>query len=80
MVKKSAELIEGMGMVATVEDDLKAALATARTARDTVRSSGQEVQRHLRVVSLARRKQSYMQVMEVVAKVQQARNLQIALR
>jgi hypothetical protein len=80
VVKKSAELIEGINVVATVEDDLKAALATARTARDSVRASGVEVQRHLRVTSQTRRKQSYMQILEMVLKVQQAKDLQKLLR
>ncbi len=80
VMKKRDQLIKGIDVVASVEDDLKAALAETRTSRSTVRLAGEEVERHLRVTSQTRRKQAYMQVMEAVLKIQQARSLQKLLR
>jgi hypothetical protein len=79
-MKKREQLIQGIDTVATVEDDLKAALATTRAARATTRLAGDEVQRHLRVAGQTRRKQSYMQLMDVIMKIKQARDLQKSLR
>jgi hypothetical protein len=79
-MKKRDQLLVGIDMVATVEDDLKAAVASTRSGRATLAAAEAEVQRHLRVTSQTKRKQAYMQCMEVVAKVQQARDLQKLLR
>lgn len=79
-MRKREQLIQGISTVATVEDDLKAALATTRSSRAGMRQAADEVQRHLRVAAQTRRKQSYMQLMEVVLKVKAAKDLHKSLR
>lgn len=80
VMKKRDQLIQGINTVATVEDDMKAALATTRTSRAAMKQAAEEVQRHLRVAKQTKRKQSYMQLLEVVVKVKAAKDLQKSLR
>ncbi|GFH06969.1 uncharacterized protein HaLaN_01697, partial [Haematococcus lacustris] len=80
VVKKREQLLSGIDTVAKVEGDLKAALATTRTARLTLSQASQEVQQHLRVISQTRRKQQYLQLAELCSRIKQVRNLQKSLR
>lgn len=77
---KRDQLLEGMSKVASVEDDLKAAFMIARTGRATLKQSGEEVMRNLRVAGQTRRKQGYMALMEVCVKIKRLRQLQQALK
>jgi hypothetical protein len=63
-----------------VEDDLKAAFLISRSSRATLKAAAEEVQRNLRVVGQTRRKQSFMEVMEVISKIKRARDLQHSLK
>ncbi len=78
--KASTASVPQYDSVLRVACALQAAVATARTSRATIRAAEDEVKRHLRVAGQTRRKQAYMQLMEVVAKVQAARTLQKQLR
>ena len=54
-----------MSTVATVGDDLKAAFLIARNSRASLKTSGEEVMRNVRVAGQTRRKQYYMELHEV---------------
>ncbi|KXZ47615.1 hypothetical protein GPECTOR_34g774 [Gonium pectorale] len=78
--KKRDVLLAGIDRVAEVEDDLKAAFMISRSSRSTLKAAAEEVQRNMRVVGQTRRKQSYMELMEVISKIKRARDLQHSLK
>ncbi|GFR44590.1 hypothetical protein Agub_g5868 [Astrephomene gubernaculifera] len=78
--KKRDVLLAGIDRVAEVEDDLKAAFMISRSSRATLKAAAEEVGRNMRVVGQSRRKQSYMELMEVVGKIKRARDLQGLLK
>ncbi|KAG2432824.1 hypothetical protein HXX76_008558 [Chlamydomonas incerta] len=78
--KKRDVLLAGIDRVAEVEDDLKAAYHISRSSRASLKAAAEEVQRNMRVVGQTRRKQAYMEMMEVVSKVKRARDLQHLLK
>lgn len=55
--KKRDKLLEGIDLVAGVEESIKIAYMTARSSRSTMRTAGEEVARNLRVAGHTRRKQ-----------------------
>jgi hypothetical protein len=63
--RKRDQLLGGISAVADVEDDLKAAFMIARTSRASLKQSGEEIMRNVRVAGQTRRKQAYMELMEV---------------
>ncbi|KAG2448902.1 hypothetical protein HYH02_006250 [Chlamydomonas schloesseri] len=78
--KKRDVLLAGIDRVAEVEDDLKAAYHISRSSRASLKAAAEEVQRNMRVVGQTRRKQAYMEMMEVVSKIKRARDLQHLLK
>ncbi|GIL58297.1 hypothetical protein Vafri_13375 [Volvox africanus] len=78
--KKRDVLLTGIDRVAEVEDDLKAAFLISRSSRATLKAAAEEVQRNMRVVGQTRRKQSFMELMEVISKIKRARDLQHSLK
>ncbi|KAG2485571.1 hypothetical protein HYH03_015735 [Edaphochlamys debaryana] len=78
--KKRDVLLAGIDRVAEVEDDLKAAFLISRSGRATLKAAAEEVTRNIRVVGQTRRKQAYMELMEVVTKIKRARDLQNTLK
>ncbi|GLC36679.1 hypothetical protein PLESTB_000129400 [Pleodorina starrii] len=78
--KKRDVLLAGIDRVAEVEDDLKAAFLISRSSRATLKAAAEEVQRNMRVVGQTRRKQSFMELMEVISKIKRARDLQHSLK
>jgi hypothetical protein len=55
-----------MSTVATVGDDLKAAFMIVRTSRASLKQSSEEIMRNVRVAGQTRRKQYYMELLQVV--------------
>lgn len=55
--KKRDKLLEGIDLVAGVEERVKTAFLTARSSRSTMRTAAEEVARNLRVAGHTRRKQ-----------------------
>ena len=80
VVKKRNELLEGVNTVTVVEDDLKAAFQLTKGSRQSLRTAAEEVQRNMRVVGQTRRKQAYMELMEVCMKIKRATSLQQSLK
>eukprot|EP00198_Chlamydomonas_reinhardtii_P001173 XP_001690508.1 predicted protein [Chlamydomonas reinhardtii] len=78
--KKRDVLLAGIDRVAEVEDDLKAAYHISRSSRASLKAAAEEVQRNMRVVGQTRRKQAFMEMMEVVSKIKRARDLQHLLK
>ncbi|EFJ46296.1 hypothetical protein VOLCADRAFT_93432 [Volvox carteri f. nagariensis] len=78
--KKRDVLLAGIDRVAEIEDDLKAAFLISRSSRATLKAAAEEVQRNMRVVGQTRRKQSFMELMEVISKIKRARDLQHSLK
>lgn len=66
--------------MASVGDDLKAAFLIARTSRASLKQSGEEVMRNVRVAGQTRRKQYYMELHEVCMSIKRARDLQQTLK
>ncbi len=62
---KRDQLLNGLSTVASVGDDLKAAFMIARTSRASLKQSGEEVMRNVRVAGQTRRKQYYMELIQV---------------
>lgn len=65
MFRKREQLLTGINNVASVEDDLKAAFMITRSSRASLKQSGEEIMRNMRVVGQTRRKQHYMELLEV---------------
>lgn len=66
--------------VVLAQDDLKAAFLVTRTTRTSLKQAGDEVMRNLRVAGQTRRKQGYLELLEVCMKIKRARELQATLR
>lgn len=63
--KKRDQLLDGITTVTAVEDDLKAAFMIARSSRASLRQSGEEIMRNMRVVVQTRRKRHCLELLEV---------------
>ena len=62
---KRDQLLNGLSTVASVGDDLKSAFLITRTSRASLKQSGEEIMRNVRVAGQTRRKQYYMELHEV---------------
>ena len=71
--RKREQLLTGINNVASVEDDLKAAFMITRSSRASLKQSGEEIMRNMRVVGQTRRKQHYMELLEVRGRVGEGR-------
>lgn len=80
VVKHHDILIDGINTVASVEDDLKAALLETTSGRASLKRACNDVQRLMKVTAQTRRKQGYMELLEVCVKVQRAKDLQQSVR
>ncbi|PNH02757.1 hypothetical protein TSOC_011227, partial [Tetrabaena socialis] len=78
--KKRDVLLAGIDRVAEVEGDIKSAFLISRAGRATLKAAAEEVARNMRVAGQTRRKQSYMELMEVITKIRRARDLQHLLK
>ena len=69
-----------MGKVSSVEEEVKKAFIIVRTGRMSLKQSGEEIMRNLRVTGQTRRKQNYMELMEVCDKIRNVRQVQRSIR
>lgn len=80
VVQNQKMLIEGINNVALVEDDLKAAFLVTKSIRSALKFSAENVQRFIRVTEQTKRKQGYMEMLDVCTKLQKAKDLQKSLK
>ncbi len=62
---KREQLLNGLSTVAAVGDDLKGAFMIVRTSRASLKQAGEEIMRNVRVAGQTRRKQYYMELIQV---------------
>lgn len=80
VVQHNDKLIQGVSAVTSVEDDLKVAYLTTQATRSLLRGTLEDVERSRRVASQTRRKQGYLELLNVASKLQRAHDLQQSLR